>query len=139
MDRPTYRGKKLYSDGFAYGDLFHTSDGVYIGDIISFDNPMEDSDFYVEEVNPNTVGLGLNMKDKNEKDIYEHQIVRVAISLQFDELTFIKRNVIGTVKWNSKGKKFVIEFYDSDIDFNEIDFDDIDLIDIEIVNPEENK
>ena len=66
-----FRGKNK-KNGWIYGDLIHNRGEVFIAPI-GIANPFATSeDFVVDE---NSVGYFTSLKDKNNKDIYEYDIV----------------------------------------------------------------
>lgn len=70
LNEVMFRGKRLDGEGWAYGNLFVTPAGTtYIirGTMMNF---------FIYEVFPDTVGRCIGTKDKNDKWIYEGDIVK---------------------------------------------------------------
>ena len=66
-----FRGKNK-KNGWIYGDLIHNRGEVFIAPI-GIANPFAAAeDFVVDE---NSVGYFTSLKDKTDKDIYEHDII----------------------------------------------------------------
>ena len=66
-----FRGKNK-KNGWIYGDLIHNRGEVFIAPI-GIANPFATADDFV--VDENSVGYFTSLKDKTDKDIYEHDIV----------------------------------------------------------------
>lgn len=94
MRESKFRGKRIDNDKWVYGDLIHCY-GADAGRIFikTFTG--------LYEVDPTTVGEYIGLKDKNDREIYEGDILTD------------KYESIGTVDWWNAG--FVVNFGDVDI------------------------
>mgnify|MGYP000001067016 FL=1 len=94
MRESKFRGKRIDNDKWVYGDLIHCY-GADAGRIFikTFTG--------LYEVDPTTVGEYTGLKDKNDREIYEGDILTD------------KYESIGTVDWWNAG--FVVNFGDVDI------------------------
>lgn len=61
-----FKGKRLDNEEWMYGDLLHFVDGVYISN---------DNGCNMAQVDPNTVCRFIGCVDKNDKDVYEGDVI----------------------------------------------------------------
>ena len=97
MSRFRFRGKDVNSGEWVYGHLNLSYKASFIGD--------EDA-YYINgrEIDPNTIGQYVGLKDVNDKDLYE------------DDLLYIDEEMpCAEVIWSEKHHGFVILWHDKDI------------------------
>ena len=83
MRKIQFRGKSLYSGKWAYGDLFHTDGKIAIcpdDDIKWMDGSELESNKWCW-IAPDSIGQFSGLLDKNQKPIYEGDIVRCQDSM----------------------------------------------------------
>lgn len=92
-----FRGKRKDNGEWAYGYLYIRNDGQYE---ISFYSKYFDSERFTYDIIPETVGEYTNLTDKNDKKIFEGDIIKQINSYDKLEMT-------GFVRF-SKSSQFVI-------------------------------
>lgn len=90
-----FRGKRVGGEGWLYGDLNHIDGKVYIFDR-SDNAPTNSPDWF--EVSAETVGQYIGVKGKEDRDLYEDDIVS-AWSQGFNGKFVIKMRLSGSSTW----------------------------------------
>lgn len=130
-----FRGKRLDNDEWLYGDLMHDNKGgCYI-------YPLDAENLYTKnKVDPDTVGQFTGQYDKNDKKIYEGDIVRWEYP-DYDHCTGWRGTVKNVCKVTFEYGSFRINAYPYNLGSCEDFFEDKETYGLEVIgnvydNPE---
>ena len=94
-----FRGKDIENEHkWRYGSLITYPNGASV--IVEFDNDCNELSY---DVDPNTVGQFVFMKDRNKNEIYEKDIVKQYFEVETENSNTLSGYSIGVVRLTSQG------------------------------------